>query len=53
MICIHNAKVYTMAGQVIENGYVSFENGKITSVGAMKDYKCSSDCVKIDAEGIP
>lgn len=34
---IVNGVVLTMEGSPIENGYVAFENGKITSVGAMPD----------------
>ncbi|MEA4814759.1 MAG: amidohydrolase [Oscillospiraceae bacterium] len=34
---IVNGVVLTMEGNPIENGYVAFENGKITSVGAMPD----------------
>ncbi len=52
MICIYNAKVYTMNGPVIENGYVTIKDGKIADVGKMQDYKCNTcSCVKIDAEG--
>lgn len=32
---IYNAKIYTMndSDEIIENGYVKYENGKITSIG--------------------
>jgi|688.fasta_scaffold253282_1 imidazolonepropionase-like amidohydrolase len=32
-VAIVGASIHTGAGQVIENGYISFENGKITGVG--------------------
>ncbi|QOR36114.1 amidohydrolase [Clostridium sp. 'deep sea'] len=53
MICIYNAKVYTMAGPVIENGYVTIEDGKILDVGEMSTFNCENTCtcVKIDAKG--
>lgn len=35
---IYNAKIYTMAGSVIENGYVVSQNGKITEIGSMADF---------------
>ena len=34
---IINGKVYTMEGDIFEQGYVDFENGKITAVGAAAD----------------
>lgn len=53
MKCIYNARIYTMAGPVIENGYVMIEDGKIYQVGSMHEYKCGDTCgcEKIDAQG--
>ena len=35
IIC--NGKIVPMDGEIIENGFVSFENGKITAIGSMKN----------------
>ncbi len=45
---IKNAKIYTMDDDIIENGYVAFENGKILQLGEMKDF-AGGDA--FDAEG--
>lgn len=37
MNVIINCRVYTMSSETIENGYVCFENGKITALGDMED----------------
>lgn len=45
---IKNAKVYTMAGEIIENGFVCVENGKIAGVGSMEN---APDGEAVDAGG--
>lgn len=46
-----NARVLTCIGdQVIENGFVEIENGKIKAVGAMSDF--SSDADTVDCTGM-
>jgi len=46
-----NARVLTCIGdQVIENGFVEVENGKIKAVGAMSDF--SSDADTVDCTGM-
>ena len=32
-----NAKIVPMEGEIIENGYISVENGKISGMGSMKN----------------
>ena len=49
MILIKNGKIYTMAGQVIENGSILIKDGKIAEVG--KDIIAPLDVKVIDAEG--
>ena len=49
MILIKNGKVYTMAGQVIENGSILIKDGKIAEVGM--DIIAPLDVKVIDAEG--
>jgi len=49
MLFIKNAKVYTMAGEVIENGCILVENGKIKEVGT--DLVAPLDADVIDAVG--
>lgn len=48
---IINGKVLTMAKTSYENGYVAFENGKITEIGDMKDLKLMANEEVFDAEG--
>lgn len=50
LIC--NGKIVPMEGEIIENGFVSFENGKITAIGSMENRPegdCEGDC--LDARG--
>ncbi len=48
---IINAKIYTMADAgIIENGFVSINDGKITAVGDMTDFEDNFD-EKLDASG--
>ena len=49
MLLIKNAKVFTMAGEIIENGCILVENGKIKEVGT--DLVAPLDAEIIDAEG--
>lgn len=49
MLLIKNAKVFTMAGELIENGCILVENGKIKEVGT--DLVAPLDAEIIDAEG--
>ena len=48
---ITNGKILTMAGDVFEDGYVSFRDGKITAVGSMSELKTTGDETVYDAEG--
>lgn len=49
MIFIKNAKIYTMAQEIIENGCILVENGKIKEIGT--DLVAPLDAKVIDAEG--
>lgn len=49
MIFIKNGHIYTMAGEVIENGCILIEDGKILEVG--KDLKAPDNAEIIDAKG--
>jgi imidazolonepropionase-like amidohydrolase len=49
MLAITGGKVYTMAGDVVDNGVVLVENGKIKQVG--KGLKIPRDAEVIDASG--
>ncbi|MDH8678617.1 amidohydrolase [Fusibacter bizertensis] len=49
MLFIKNAKIYTMAGEVIENGCILVENGKIKEIGT--DLVAPLDAQVIDGEG--
>lgn len=46
---ICNAKIFPMDGDIIENGYVTVENGRITAVGAMPPPRPEADA--LDAQG--
>jgi len=50
MLLIKNAKVYTMAGEIIENGCILVEDGKIKEVGT--DCVAPLDAQVIDAAGM-
>jgi len=50
MLLIKNAKVYTMAGEIIENGCILVEDGKIKEVGT--DCVAPLDTQVIDAAGM-
>ncbi|HRT81769.1 MAG TPA: amidohydrolase [Oscillospiraceae bacterium] len=47
---IINAKIYTMNGPVIENGFVEF-NDKILSIGEMSEIKIAPQSTDLDLEG--
>lgn len=49
VILVKNGKIYTMAGEVIENGSILIKDGKIAEVG--KDIIAPLDAKVIDAEG--
>ncbi|EOD00401.1 amidohydrolase [Caldisalinibacter kiritimatiensis] len=49
MLLIKNGTIYTMAGEIIENGSILIENGKIKEIG--KDIVAPLDVEVIDAEG--
>ena len=49
MIFIKNGKIFTMTGEVIENGCILIKDGKIFEVG--KDFVAPLDAEVIDAEG--
>lgn len=49
MILIKNAKIYTMAGNVMDQGSILVENGKIKEIG--QDIVAPFDAEVIDAEG--
>jgi imidazolonepropionase-like amidohydrolase len=48
---IINAKIYTMRTAPIEAGFLRFDGGKITAVGAMTDYRPADGEEVIDAAG--
>jgi imidazolonepropionase-like amidohydrolase len=51
-VIIYGATIHTGAGQVIENGYISFDNGKITSMGEAKGLAFDAlSATLIDAKG--
>jgi imidazolonepropionase-like amidohydrolase len=50
MLLIKNAKIYTMAGDIIENGCILVEDGKIKEVGT--DCVAPLDAKVIDAAGM-
>lgn len=50
-IAIIGATIHTGNGQVIENGYISFDNGKITGIGDARVVKFGSDTEVISAGG--
>lgn len=50
-IAIIGATIHTATGKVIENGYISFENGKITGIGDAKVVKFGSGTEVISASG--
>lgn len=49
MLAIINGKIFTMAGETIENGKILSENGKIVSIG--KDIEIPKEAEIIDAQG--
>ena len=49
MILIKNAKIYTMASEIIENGDILIDNRKIKEVG--KNISQPKDAQVIDATG--
>ena len=50
-IVISGATIHIGNGQVIENGFISFDNGKITAIGNNSDVKTTSDAQLINATG--
>ncbi len=48
MLHIKNALIYTMTGEIIENGSILISEGKIVDVG--QDLEIPADCKEIDAE---
>lgn len=50
-IAIIGATIHTATGKVIENGYISFDNGKITGIGDAKVVKFGSGTEVISANG--
>ena len=50
-IAIIGATIHTGTGKVIENGYISFENGKITGIGDAAIVKFGSGTELISANG--
>ena len=49
-IRIIHAKVLTMVGEPIENGYVTLADGKITTIGTMETIP-QDGCETLDAAG--
>lgn len=49
MMLIKNGKIFTMAGQTIENGEILIENGKIKTVGT--NLEAGKDIEIVDAKG--
>lgn len=50
-IIILGATIHVGNGQVIENGYIAFDKGKITAVGNASDAKTNADAQVINANG--
>ena len=50
-IAIIGATIHTGTGKVIENGYITFSNGKITGIGDAATVKFGSDTELISANG--
>ncbi|HHV59464.1 MAG TPA: amidohydrolase [Clostridiaceae bacterium] len=48
---IKNAKILTMAGRTIENGYLIIGNGKIVEIGSMDEIPMGGFGEEIDAKG--
>ena len=51
MLAICGGKIFTMNGDVLEQGCILMEGGKILAVGAGIDI--SADCERFDATGRP
>lgn len=49
---IYNAKLVTMAGDDIENGFIEIKNGKISNIGTMQQLKAKPSSNDIDATGL-
>lgn len=49
---IYNAKIVPVTKKNIKNGFIQIENGKIKSIGDMKDIPCKPGKNDIDAEGL-
>ena len=49
-IALINAKIFTVSGNIVENGTLIFEKGKISAVG-MADIKIPDDAEVIDVKG--
>lgn len=48
---IINGKLFTMEGEIFEQGYVEFINGKITAFGDMNGLKINNKAEDFDAQG--
>ena len=51
-VIIHGGTVHTVSGEVIDNGYVIFDKGKITAVGQGEPPADLKDTVRYDAAGL-
>ena len=49
---IYNAKIYTMAGEPLENGFLRIENGKIAEIGKMTELKTPPKSGDYNAYGL-
>ncbi|TDJ33831.1 MAG: imidazolonepropionase [Gammaproteobacteria bacterium] len=50
-VIIRGATLHTVSGEVIENGHLSFEDGRITAIGANDGSPVSADINVIDLSG--
>ena len=48
---IFNGKILPMEGEIVENGFVSWENGVITGIGPMENLPEDAAAAGLDAHG--
>lgn len=48
---IYNGKIVPMEGEIVENGFISWENGVITGIGSMKNLPENAQEIGLDVHG--